>query len=339
MIELFKMNAMKVYTCFNSISVHGYSIQILKSGICKYCRRSNNDKLKWCIMEMALFNNHPKGKGLITNLINRLKILLMEDISFEEVDRIYNCIQLIDNYQLNRDNYNLLIEFCDILEYSKKNRLTSYVNCWWRNHSISINNNIAIDRSNKFYKKDDIFKLSILCEHLIQYIESSNEEMFGIFHELCKITDKCGIRYKRRKAVYLWFEVIETYITNDKIKAIFNFSLEMFHRKTMKERYAFGIWIGLYVYYNNRLNTTGNVYKHSIQYQDYYNNHNRIIIDDYVINDLHVNKSFTMENFARNGAFVENEDYSIMNNGEKYKQYYITDKINADKKTKCNKPR
>ena len=88
MLELFNENKISVYTCFNSTSVHGLPIKVLKSGICKYFRRNIEDKFQWCVMEIALFNEHSKGTPLISNLINRLKILLMEDISFEEVDRI-----------------------------------------------------------------------------------------------------------------------------------------------------------------------------------------------------------------------------------------------------------
>ena len=68
---------MIVHTCFNNRSEHGYSANILKSGICKYFRRGENDKFTWSIIEMSLFHDHPKGSGLITNLINRLKILLI----------------------------------------------------------------------------------------------------------------------------------------------------------------------------------------------------------------------------------------------------------------------
>ena len=72
------MSQMIVHTCFNNVSEHGYKSSILKSGICKYTRRNEKDKMRWCVMEMALFANHPKGQGLVTNLINRLKILIME---------------------------------------------------------------------------------------------------------------------------------------------------------------------------------------------------------------------------------------------------------------------
>ena len=39
-------------------------------GCCKYTRRNEKEKMKWCVMEMALFNEHSKGQWMVTNLIN-----------------------------------------------------------------------------------------------------------------------------------------------------------------------------------------------------------------------------------------------------------------------------
>ena len=61
------MSKMIVHTCFNNSSYHGYKSSILKSGICKYTRRGEKEKMKWCVMEMARFNEHEKGQGLVTN--------------------------------------------------------------------------------------------------------------------------------------------------------------------------------------------------------------------------------------------------------------------------------
>ena len=52
---------MIVNTCFNNTSEHGYAANILKSGICKYFRRGEAEKFTWCVMEMSLFQDHPKG--------------------------------------------------------------------------------------------------------------------------------------------------------------------------------------------------------------------------------------------------------------------------------------
>ena len=123
---------MIVHTCFNNCSEHGYSANILKSGICKYFRRGEKDKFKWCVMEMSLFHDHPKGSGLITNLINRLKILLMEDLSCKEINIISKCSEILDEYDKDRSKRYLLLNFCDLVMKGSRNRIVSYINCWYR---------------------------------------------------------------------------------------------------------------------------------------------------------------------------------------------------------------
>ena len=58
---------------FNNRSYNGFKGSFIKSGICKYTRRSVFDKLEYCIVEMTIFGI--KSKPLFTNLLNRLKIL------------------------------------------------------------------------------------------------------------------------------------------------------------------------------------------------------------------------------------------------------------------------
>ena len=111
---------MIVHTCFNNSSYHGYKSSVLKSGICKYTRRGEKDKLKWCVMEMARFNEHEKGGGLVTNLLNRLKILIMEELSFDHIGISSCLINLLNMYLINRNNYELLLSFCDIAMDSRR---------------------------------------------------------------------------------------------------------------------------------------------------------------------------------------------------------------------------
>ena len=74
----------------------------------------------------------------------------MEDISFQEIDRIYNCILLLKRYEQDRMDYSLLLQFCTILEGSIKNRITSYVNSWWRNkYKLIVVDPIEVNKSQK----------------------------------------------------------------------------------------------------------------------------------------------------------------------------------------------
>ena len=56
-------------------------------------------------------------------------------------------------------------------------------------------------------------------------------------------------------------------------------------------------------------------------------------MDDYVVNDYHVNKGFGLGKFAEEGAYVKDEDLSLLGDkGEEYKRYYIEMKYKSDPK-------
>ena len=330
---------MIVHTCFNNCSEHGYSSNILKSGICKYFRRGESDKFKWCVIEMSLFQDHPKGSGIITNLINRLKILLMEDLSLGEIYIIRECSRILDEYDKDRSQRYLLLDFCDLVMKGKRNRITSYVNNWYR-HKDYDKKDIVVDKVLKYKREGDSDELLLLGEDLIYKLENSDESIFLIFNRMMKISDKCGLRFRRREGVYLWFEILKDYMWPGLVN-VYEFCLQMFMRKGMKERPAFGIWLGLIALKRDYLDYSVKEYtKNSIEYFDEYRKSmKKIEMDDYVINDYHVNKGFGLGKFAEEGAYVKDEDLSLLGDkGTEYKEYYIQMKNESDpKKKKRNK--
>tara|TARA_B100001248_G_scaffold258494_1_gene242714 strand:- start:3926 stop:5689 length:1764 start_codon:yes stop_codon:yes gene_type:complete len=331
---------MIVHTCFNNTSEHGYSSNILKSGICKYFRRGEKDKFTWSIIEMSIFQDHPKGGGLITNLINRLKILLMEDLSLGEVYIIGEGNRILDEYDKNRDQRHLLLEFCDLVMKGKRNRITSYVNNWYRNKSYD-KKDISLDKVLKYKREGDSDELLFLGEDLIQRLESGDESIFLIFNEMMKIRENMGLRYRRREASYLWFEILDDYMWPAELNDVFKFSLQMFMRRGMKERPAFAIWLGLIALKRDNLDYSVKDYQKldESHFDDYKKNMTKIEIDDYVVNDYHVNKGlFGLGKFAEEGAYVKDEDLSLLGEkGPQYKEYYIEMKHKGDPKSKKDK--
>ena len=320
---------MIVHTCFNNKSEHGYKSSILKSGICKYTRRDEKEKMRWCVMEMALFNGHPKGQGLVTNLINRLKVLVMEELSFHEVVISSYLIFLLDMYDKNRDDYRYLYSFCDIVFESKRNRCVSYQNSWWRAEEFELLS-LPIDKFNKYKKNGDSYELMNIGENIIKFIDDKDERMFGCFNLLTKMENQ-GLRYRRKDATYLWFEILNDYMNTDDLKNIFTFSLNQFHKKHMTERIAFAIWIGMMVWKSDSLTKSDEGIPYAIsskqEAERYMMEMTRLNIDDYVIDDYHVNsKKFDIGNFAENGAFVVNEYMELLDNWDDKKKWYIKEK-------------
>ncbi|NDE16900.1 hypothetical protein EBZ80_18405, partial [bacterium] len=64
---------------FQSRTPGGHSIGLVRSGLQKACRRSDVDLFFRCIMEMIAFARVEKGAAIVTNLANRLRIILVED--------------------------------------------------------------------------------------------------------------------------------------------------------------------------------------------------------------------------------------------------------------------
>lgn len=337
------MSKMIVHTCFNNSSYHGYKSSILKSGICKYTRRGEKEKMTWCVMEMARFNEHEKGQGLVTNLINRLKILIMEELSFHQVGQIYYLIMLLSWFEEDRTQIRYLYTFTNEVFKCLRNRYVSYQNAWWR-YEDYVDMGKPIDKVSEYRKKGDSEEVLKVGEALIYYIENNDERMFSCLNELLRLDKngyKSGLRFRRKDPSYLWFEIIRDYMEGNQTQAevIFNFALDQFNRKGMKERVAFAVWIGLYVWKSGDLTTDYTDLELEVSVPDevenYISNMVKIEIDDYVVNDYHVNShKFGLGKFAEEGALVIDEYLDFDDMAKEKKQFYIKEKKIRDKQNK-----
>lgn len=336
---------MFAFTCFNNRSKYGYTNTQLKSGICKYFRRGESEKLKWCIFELAEFINCQEGNGsksIISNLISRLKILIMEDLSITSIDVVRYCIERLNEYEQDRNNLHSLYLFWKAIILGKKSRTCSYVNNWWRFNTVDYNiSNVKPKKILKYKKKEDSDELLLLGELLIDAIDLKKESIIDIFNKLYSLKGKFGRRINRRDGVYLYWEVIKPYFSNLQQQIIYNFALEMFKRNSLKERPYFGIWLGIMLWKRDELNFTNKLtIENVIITENNYHNTYKLQLDDYVLNDFHVNRKFGLAKFANEGAYVKDEDLSLLGiNGDKYKKFYIEKKENIDNtKKQINQP-
>ena len=201
---------------FNNKSYYGYKSSVLKSGICKYYRREQFDKLEWCVVEMFIFGI--KNSGIMTNVINRLRILIMEEISFTEFGIIVDCINLLNKIDKEQDLIEKLCLSITLVRLAckcKKGRICSYVNKWWKYNSKK-NEQKTIDKIIKHKKENDTTELLEYGELMIKYITSRNERLFEVYTILFDMKDKVGKRYRRTDAVYLYWELIEKYYCYEK---------------------------------------------------------------------------------------------------------------------------
>lgn len=323
---------------FNNSSYHGIKSSVLKSGICKYFRREMFEKFEWCCIEMSLFSI--KSTALTTNLVNRLYILLMEEICCNSTNLV-DALLVLNSIRDETDSIKRVQKikvFCNTVKNSKKGRICSYVNNWWRFNTIEENEKNEISLILQYKKKGDDDSILLVGENLIYYIEKNDEKIFDCYNKLYKIEGKFGNRYRRTDAVYLYWEIMESYLKgNENTRKLFQFGLEMFHRKSMKERKAFGIWIGVLVLNRTSLNYSNSIIDvndigSNIDIEKLLNSHEKINInEDFVVNDWHVNKNYGKEKFAKIGSYVVSECTDLLgDNFDNYKSFYISKKTEED---------
>ena len=316
---------------FNNSSYWGRKSSVLKSGICKYYRRNINDKYEWCVIEMMIFGL--KSKSLMSNVINRLKILVFEEIPVNEFNKIVVLIEILEQIE-NADTWEEKVEkvlnFIELSKTCKRGRICSYANTWWRYNSEKYDfESIQINNVNKYKKKSDSEELLKLGEQLIHFIENRDIKMIDIFNKMYKLEGKYGKRYRRSDGVYLFWEIIkDMFKNNNKLTKIINYSREIFYKKTLKERPYYAIWVSLFIVNYDRYDWDNNIEINfsNIDLNEYFENRKNIKIDDYVIEDYHVNKKYGLDKFAIVGALVINEDCSDLENAEIYKEFYISKK-------------
>jgi hypothetical protein len=336
--EIKKISNMKC-GMFNNSSYWGYRSSVLKSGVCKYFRRELFDKFEWCVMEMMIFGL--KNVGMMTNIINRMKILIFEEIVVNEIEIINRCVYLfdmIDNEERFWSKIEIMKVICDLVKSCRKSRTVSYVNNWWKFNGRNYLN-IELEKVLKYRKNNDSNKLLMLGEWLILFIEEKNENVVNIFNKMLELSNE-GTRYKKKGGIYLYFEILEDMCLKGKNKKLFDFVLDRFNKKSMKERFMFGVWFGLMCIKNEDMNLGVDSYSYNLNMNEdeiveyLFRNRIKIIInEDFVVNDWHVNKKFGLGKFGKVGAFVENEDLSLLGeNGLKYKEFYILKKEECDKK-------
>ena len=92
------------------------------------------------------------------------------------------------------------------------NRAVSYMNTWWRHEELHYEKT-TLDKVLKYKVKGDTDECLLIGENLIYYIENKDERMFACFSALYKLKDiglkDQGLRYRRKDATYLWFQIIE----------------------------------------------------------------------------------------------------------------------------------
>ena len=318
-------------TCFSSISYNGYKLDILKSGMQKYLRRREFNKMIWCVSEIYLFHVFAKTetekratKGIISNLLNRLIIMLDEEMLFAECEKYLLIRSYMEDFeQSNRGDFVCLYKICELMCGARMIRRNSDIRGYWTpNKWPKVDNG---DGSDEYYFSK--FK---------ENFEKKNSEcflwMFKIFN---KGEEGDIVRYRRKENIYMIWEYLfdRKNIKNDPIlQNCLEYRFEEFKKKNRNERFIFltaSIDIAMYKGQEKNPNwfdcskkikfDIGDLKKvNDIKYKiatdilhEVFGNWQKMEIDDYAI-DMHTSAGRKMGknkvDFIASGAVVFDED-------------------------------
>ena len=331
-------------TPLNSRSFSGYPLDELKSGLQKYLRRDEIGKMVWCMEELFLFgvlgktdSERRTGNAILSNLINRLIVMMDEEMLFIEVERYLLMREYLEKFENGgRKEVRYLRLLCEILNEGKKCRRNSYGRSYWCHR---LQNEVVEEKSDKEY-----------FENFVECFEAGKEEwaiwMFRILNG-----GKCDgkKRFRRRENIYMIWEYLfdlEKVKKDENLKKVLEYKLKEFFKKDRKERFIFlyscvdlcmyfdGDWKDIRGEYDLSLKVLDEVYRYDEMDLE---KREKIELDDYVV-DVHTSAGKKLgkgkEDFKEVGCLVVNENREFLR--EEWKDFYVnfTGKSKMDGKKK-----
>ena len=226
-------------TCFSSVSFNGYKLDILKSAVQKYLRRREFHKMVWCVGEIYLFQVYAKSdvekratKGIISNLLNRLIIMLDEEMLFAECEKYLLVRRYMEDFEKsNRGDFECLFKICDIMCGARMIRRNSDIRSFWssKKRMMKVDNG---DGSDEYYFGK--FK---------EKFEANDSECFlWLFKIFYKGEEGDVVRYRRKENIYMIWEYLfsRENIKNDEVlQKVLEYKLKEFYKKNRSERFIF----------------------------------------------------------------------------------------------------
>ena len=202
-----------------SISLNGYSPDILKSGIEIYNRRGESEKCEWCAVELDLFSECG-GEPIRTNNINRLIVITSEDIGIAGPNLPIYVGQLVREWEINRNNATkkdrtALLKLVKMINNSPKSRLLNDIKA---TYDEGVDNQIITNTTSfqDLYKtmadlpeaaagiwemsseKDDD-RLLPLMDGLVYHLDNQDDRAFYYMFRILKLHEKkkrCAQRFR-----------------------------------------------------------------------------------------------------------------------------------------------
>ena len=334
-------NSMIAYrTCFSSVSHHGYKLDMLKSGMQKYLRRREFEKMTWCVMEIFKFELWAEDekekkmcKGIISNLLNRIIVMMDEELLFCEVQNYLLLRKFIEKFEDDRKNGGkFLVLICRTLTNSRLLRRASDIRAVWDFRIRFGNEKDAVELSDEEY-----FNKFVEC------FERKDDECFKWMFKIFNGKKKGDVmRFRRKDNIYMIWEYLfsrENVKGNGRYKELLEYKLREFYKLNRGERFMFlANSIDLVMKCDGKETIFVNVHISQIcqelsRYeQDFVEMYKKsmeyMTIDEYAI-DMHTSMGRKMgknrKDFALEGSIVVKEDTEFL--VKEWRDFYVKEKL------------
>ena len=333
-------NSMIAYrTCFSSVSHHGYKLDMLKSGMQKYLRRREFEKMTWCVMEIFKFELWAEDekekkmcKGIISNLLNRIIVMMDEELLFCEVQNYLLLRKFIEMFESDRKNGGkFLVLICRTLANSRLLRRASDIRAFW-DFRIRFGNEKDVELSDQEY-----FNKFVEC------FERKDDECFKWMFKIFNGKKKGDVmRFRRKDNIYMIWEYLfsrENVKGNGIYKELLEYKLREFYKLNRGERFMFLVnSIDLVMKCDGKETIFVSVHISQIRKelsryeQDFVEMYKKsmeyMTIDEYAI-DMHTSMGRKMgknrKDFALEGSIVVNEDAEFL--VKEWRDFYVKEKL------------
>lgn len=276
-----KSKEMRKIGVFNSVSYNGYKCDLMKSCVQKYMRRGEFEKGMYCLWELDLFKGYKYevngkeygGKGIRSNMRNRLLIMLGEDVGCNDWEVWMKVGIWMEKWEKSRDLVNdmdrvYLMNVYKLMCESKKNRMASFIRA-----SFCIGCEIGGIRKKykEFYdtlgapcdahieveniRDGDSEELKGHINSFVNMLYVGDDRVFYWFFKIWNYKGKVGSRGRRRKVVFVLLDIMKTFIVkfdNRHFLELYDM-IERWVISNNNSRNECWVWvIGLVKFYMNR---------------------------------------------------------------------------------------
>lgn len=331
-------NSMKWNGLFGgSISWNNLKIDLVKSGIQKYIRRGNLEKAIWMTIELDLFSRLDSGKGesIRTNMINRIKVILVEEIFDWSV--LQNVFLWIRKWELNRKiekkSRFFLLNIVKCLVESKKIRIISDSKAYLNQENIV--DKLDNSKYNKLFETKNEWDnnmergvewlnpnemnnllLKEYFSRMLYLLEKKDMNAIYWMNKLIELDSK-ERRYRRKGNVWLiWDYLLNVeYVKENPLLDTTMLNLFELYKDGLSEKMLFILSAILYhileIDWDNDMGIEPFTNSQVSQYYTTNMELNKIELDDYIY-DWHCGegrkKGKNLMDFAKEGSLVENQD-------------------------------